>query len=295
MDQTGNSLKELKALISMLDEPNEDLFNHISSHIIRFGDEALPFLEDISANFMNPFAAARAKTILREIENNKIRQSLKIWKSSKHKDINEARIIIENHFFPEYNYNDSIRKTELLVKQIWLELNENMGPLDKVRTACRIFINQQAFRFFGELDNSFNKDLPNKFPDSQDIYFVSLWLYFLSVSQKLKFPVYGALKGNHYMGLWINEKGDDHISFLDEKKILIVVFTSLACVIYDEAKALSYIAVKDKSEEHKTIEPVDNMQVVIIYLQELGKAFRKSGKTDFEKDITELIDTLEQD
>jgi hypothetical protein len=50
----NNSNKELEALMNLLDEPNEDIFQAIHDRIFAHGKEAVPVLEHAWENSFDP-------------------------------------------------------------------------------------------------------------------------------------------------------------------------------------------------------------------------------------------------
>ena len=41
-----DEIKELDALVSLIDEPNEDMFSQIRNKVLAYGNQAIPVLEE---------------------------------------------------------------------------------------------------------------------------------------------------------------------------------------------------------------------------------------------------------
>jgi len=76
----SNSInKELSALISLLDEPNEENFGSIKEKISSYGTDAIPMLEDAWLQSLEEDNAKRIEFLIDEIRFNDLYFGLENW------------------------------------------------------------------------------------------------------------------------------------------------------------------------------------------------------------------------
>ena len=93
--------KELNALISLLDDPNKEIFDSVKSRLVELGIEVLPELESAWESNYDSLIQERAENIIYEIHFRDIVKSLKKWIQKKDKNLLEAWFIISKYQYPD--------------------------------------------------------------------------------------------------------------------------------------------------------------------------------------------------
>src|SRR4030042_2546662 len=76
------NIKELKALISLLDDSDNEIVNIASSNIMNQGPAAIPELERAWETTLNETLQERLESVIQNIQFNEAKQSLKTWRRS---------------------------------------------------------------------------------------------------------------------------------------------------------------------------------------------------------------------
>jgi len=72
--------KELSALISLLDEPSNPVFDKIKEKILYYGIDAIPLLEDAWDNSFDNNIQSRIEEIIHSIQLSNLKDALVNWK-----------------------------------------------------------------------------------------------------------------------------------------------------------------------------------------------------------------------
>jgi hypothetical protein len=110
-----------KALISLLDDPDETIFEQIRNMLIQKGVSIIPELEDSWENedFGHLFQS-RLEDIVHQIQFDHLKVILQNWLNSPEKDLLEGALIVAKYRYP--SLEDAPIKSELkrIQKAIWL-------------------------------------------------------------------------------------------------------------------------------------------------------------------------------
>ena len=157
----------------------------------------------------------RAEQIIHEIQFNFTQNELKIWIKSLEKDLLKAWFLISRYQYPDINPENIALQIEQIVKEIWMELNDNLTPLEKTRLINHILFGGHGFkgnlRNFHSPQNSFINDvLKNKKGNP-----LSLSLLFLIIAQKCELPIKGVNLPKHFIIAYTHEElyGGDPVKF----------------------------------------------------------------------------------
>ncbi|MBN2175761.1 MAG: hypothetical protein JW731_16645, partial [Bacteroidales bacterium] len=147
---------ELNALMSLLDEPSNKVYDQIREKILYYGIEAIPFLEKAWDNSFDNAIQGRIEELIHIIQFNSLINDLKNWKEHSHLDLLAGFIIVSRYQYPDLSEKDILKKVDKIERDIWLELNENLTALEKVKVLNHILFD--IHRFSG---NKTNIDAPN--------------------------------------------------------------------------------------------------------------------------------------
>ncbi len=201
--QKGDENK-LQALISLIDEPDSASFAKVKEQIFSIGPPAVPFLENAWENTFDTGVQQRIEDIIQNIQFNQLHFDLVKWASFKDNDLLEGYILFTKYLFPSLNI-DKIRDQVLrLRKDIWIELNENLTPLEKIKVVNHILFDHHKFRLPDKQEIEPKYLFLNNLLESNVGYSISIGLLYTIIAQSLGMPLFGLiLPGERYFMAWV--------------------------------------------------------------------------------------------
>ena len=94
-------IKELKALISLLDDSDDEIVNIASSNLMNQGLSAIPELEKAWETTLNETLQERLESVIQNIQYNEAKQNLRSWNDSGSESILEGAIYLAKFQFPD--------------------------------------------------------------------------------------------------------------------------------------------------------------------------------------------------
>ena len=142
----------IQALIRLVDDPDDHIYEHVREELIRCGTSALPFLENTWENdlFGNNHHN-RIDDIIRDIQFEEVQKELNNWLNSSDKDLLKGACIIAKYEFPDLDETEIIDLIQNIRRDIWLELNDNQTAFEKVKIFNKIFFAHHQFE--GDADD----------------------------------------------------------------------------------------------------------------------------------------------
>jgi regulator of sirC expression with transglutaminase-like and TPR domain len=183
--------KELKALVSLLDDEDTEVLGHVEEKIISFGDAIIPFLEQEWENSFNPHVQKRIEDIIHTLQLDSLKKRLLQWYASDQQDLLEGMWIIATYQYPDLSLDTLKKQLEQIYYEAWLEFKPDVHPFDQVKILNSVLF---AKLKFGANTKNFHapaNSMINSVLDSKKGNPISLCVIYLLVAQKLKLPVYG--------------------------------------------------------------------------------------------------------
>lgn len=185
------SEKELKALVSLLDDDDKQVSAHVQEKILSLGTEAIPFLEKEWESNMNPDVQTRIEEIIHTLQYELVRERLKDWYTSPNHDLLTGMWIIATYQYPDIELEKLRQELEQIYYETWLEFRPELYPLDQIKVINSVIFNKLKFGANTKNFHSPGNSMINVVLETHRGNPITLCVIYLLVAQKLKLPVYG--------------------------------------------------------------------------------------------------------
>ena len=284
--------KEIQALIHLLDDPDEMIYQQIREKIIGYGEELIPALEDVWENStLGILFQNRIEQIIHEIQFKLCTDSLKDWKNSEEQDLLLGMLLISKYQYPDLN-EDKVRKQIEKIKQdVWIELNPNLTALEKVKV-----INQTLFDLYGFSGNTTNYHAPqnsyiNDVLDTKKGNPISLSILYMIIGQSLDVPLYGINLPKHFIvgyadDFFLNEED------IDKGHILFYINPFSKGGVFSHQEIDYFLKQLKLSHSEEFYLPCNNLTIIKRVLNNLIYSYEKLGYPDKINEIKQLMDII---
>jgi regulator of sirC expression with transglutaminase-like and TPR domain len=132
--------KEISALFHLIDDPDEEVFHTVSSKIISFGKDIIPNLENLWENTNQEEVQERIETIIHKLHFRDLTNDFISWKNG-NCELLQGALLVARYHYPEMLEVQSLQEIEKLRRNIWLELNNYLTPLEQINVMTSILYN----------------------------------------------------------------------------------------------------------------------------------------------------------
>lgn len=150
--------REINALISLLDDPDENIFEVVSNKIIGYGTAILPHLETHWETAQDSDTQQRIEDIIHKLHYTGLLNDFREWSEASHHELLPATLLVAKFLYPDLQTAKTIFDLERLKRNVWLELNNYLTPLEQVNVLINI-----VFGYFGLKGNPNDTHKPNEF------------------------------------------------------------------------------------------------------------------------------------
>ncbi len=130
--------KEIKALLHLIDDPDEEVFTSVSNRIITYGRGIIPNLEYLWENTMQDSIQERIEMLIHRLHYRDLTEDFQRWKTSSYHDLLTASLLVSKFQYPDLATSPVLEEIEKLRRNIWLELNSYLTPLEQVNVLTSI-------------------------------------------------------------------------------------------------------------------------------------------------------------
>src|SRR5688500_13586945 len=134
MEQT----KEISALFNLIDDPDEEIFGVVSQKIVEYGKPIIPNLEDLWETTPDEEIQTRIELLIHRLHYTDLTEDFRQWNLSGHFDLMVGALLASKFQFPDLMTSPVLQEVEKIRRNIWLELNSYLTPLEQVRIVTGI-------------------------------------------------------------------------------------------------------------------------------------------------------------
>ncbi|MDF9801017.1 regulator of sirC expression with transglutaminase-like and TPR domain [Catalinimonas alkaloidigena] len=272
--------KELKALVSLLDDEDQEVLGHVEEKIISFGDIIIPFLEEEWENSFNPNVQKRIEDIIHILQFEALKKRLEEWFKSEKQDMLEGMWIIATYQYPDLTLEDLKKQLEQIYYEAWLEFKTDVHPFDQVKILNSVLFSKLKFsantkNFHAPANSMINTVLETKKGNP-----ISLCVIYMLVAQRLKLPVYGVNLPSLFILTYKSKETQFYINAFNRG------------LIFSKNDIDNYIAQLKLQPIDIFYQPCSNLDIVRRMFRNLIVSFEKLGDYDKAEEIKILLEII---
>lgn len=124
--------KEISALLNLIDDPDEEVFGAVSARIVDYGSTIIPTLEHWWETIPNEQVQNRIEGLIHRLQYRELTRNFTDWKEASRHELLTGALLVATFQYPDLATAPVITDTERLRRNIWLELNNYLTPLEQV-------------------------------------------------------------------------------------------------------------------------------------------------------------------
>jgi len=137
---------EIKALFHLIDDPDNEVFGSVSERIVSYGRGIIPNLENLWENTIAEDIQSRIEVLIHKLHYADLTDEFLHWKKSNSQDLLTASLLMSRFQYPDLASTQVMQEVEKLRRNIWLELNNYLTPLEQVNVLTSILYNYYGLK-----------------------------------------------------------------------------------------------------------------------------------------------------
>jgi len=276
--------RELEALIRLLDDPDKQVFNTVSDRLIELGDEVVSPLERRWELTLRPDLQVKIENVIKKIHFNRLALDMNGWRTSGGQNLLQGAFLSARLQYPDLEYEALDAFIEKIKKDIWLELNNQLTALEKIRVINYFFYEIHKF------DKSLKKAhtpqlyLVNHVLDTHKGSPVLLGLIYTELARRLNLPVFGVNLPRNFVLCYYDADFHD-----DPNGIMFYINPSDKGAVLGLNELKSFLKQLNIEESEFYYTPCSNIDIIERLLINLRYAYDRSGQEDKAQQIKDLM------
>lgn len=272
--------KELKALVSLLDDEDTEVLLHVEKKIVSLGDEVIPYLEQFWEENFNPVIQRRLEDLIHTLQFDLVVKRLAAYKESGSEDLLEGMWLVATYQYPELSLQQLRQDLEQIYYDAWLEYKSDIHPLDQVKVLNSVLFGKLRFAANTRNFHSPTNSYINNILESKKGNPIALCVVYMLVAQKLKMPVFGVNLPNLFILTYKTDQVQFYINAFNRG------------LIFSQKDIDNYIGHLHLMPNDEYYQPCSNLTIIKRVIRNLVAAYEKIGDHEKVEEVRLLLKTI---
>ncbi len=273
---------EIKALVTLLDDDDSEVVQHVEKHLRTLGGTVIPLLEDHwQENALNPDLQKKIEDLIHDLQYTLVIERLVAWKNSGHEDLLEGMWIVATYQYPDLNIEKIKEYINDMYFDVWLEFRDDMHPHDHVRILNQVFFDKWKFMPNTKNFHLAANSMINQVFDSKKGNPISLCVIYLLVAKRLGMPISGVNLPSLFVLTYKTPQLQFYINIFNRG------------LIFSKVDIGNYIKQMQLQPQDTFYQPCTNLDIVSRVLRNLVVAFEKVADIERAKEVDRILRAIE--
>lgn len=275
--------KEINALFHLLDDPDQEVYDTVANKILLFGKEIIPNLEHLWENTVDESIQERIEQLIHRVHYKDLQVALQQWSKAETPDLLQGSILVAQYQFPDMQPNNVVTEIERIKRNIWLELNNYLTPLEQINV-----LNSMIYNYFGLKGEEVayvrkNQFFINQVIESRKGNPLTNGIVYQSLCAMLDLPVYAVnIPRQFILGYFDTFYDFTETPKPDDYRILFFI-DPIQGQIYSHQDVEGYLKRMSIPLTPSYYQPQSNQRIIQFLLEELLKCFQEE-KDEYKRD-----------
>lgn len=182
--------REMVALFSLIDDPDDEVYGTVADKLVCYGKEIIPNLEQLWETVENEHLQERIVQLIHRVHFSDLQQEFLNWRNNRNPELLRGAILVAKYQYPDLNVPLILQQFDQMRRNIWLELNSYLTPMEQVNIYNSILYNYYKLQGHELSERKADHFFVNKMLESKQGNVFSIGVLYLSLCELLDIPVF---------------------------------------------------------------------------------------------------------
>ncbi|MBL7718483.1 MAG: hypothetical protein JNL72_06595 [Flavipsychrobacter sp.] len=287
--------KEISALLKLIDDPDDEVFDTVAEKLLHYGKEIIPNLEQLWEVTVDESLQERIELLIHRVHFQDLQQELMEWSRSRNPELLRGAILVAKYQFPELNIPAILSQFDQMRRNIWLELNNYLTPLEQVNVFNSILYNYYKLQGHELTEREPKYFFINQVMESKQGNAYSLGVLYLALCELLDIPVFAVDVPRQFVFAYIDTLHNFFNPETDAVQQIQFFVDPISGMVYTQKDVDTYLRKINATDRESYFAPLSSKRVIFKMLEELALCYRYKREEQKADEIQELMKLLVED
>lgn len=281
--------RQVQALLQLIDDPDSEVYETVAGKILDYGKAIIPDLELLWEHTDDEGVQERIETLIHRVHFQDLERDFYDWSMEHKPGLLRGAILLCRLRYPELQPNAIITQIDGMRRNIWLELNNYLTPLEKVSVFNSILYNYYKLQGHELSARDPQHFFLNKALESRQGNGYTIGILYLTLCEMLDIPVFAVDIPRQLIFAYI----DTVNPFLDPDNESVPKLSFFVDPmnggVYSRREVDAYLHKLGVSGNPSLFTPLDSRRIMYKMMEELALSYRYGREDEKAKEVELLM------
>jgi regulator of sirC expression with transglutaminase-like and TPR domain len=287
--------KEISALLTLIDDPDNEVFDTVAEKLLNYGKKIIPELEQLWEVTADELIQERIEVLIHRVHFQDLQHDFMEWSRSKHPELLRGAILVARYQFPDLNVPSILTQFDQVRRNVWLELNNYLTPIEQVNVFNSILYNYYKLQGHELTEREPKHFFINQVLESKQGNAYSIGVLYLALCELLDIPIFAVDLPRQFVMAYIDTL--HHFYSPDDEGVQQIQFyiDPINGMIYTQKDVDTYLRKINANDREQYFAPLLSKRVIFKMLEELSLCYRYKREEEKAEEIQQLMRLLIDD
>ena len=284
--------KEVLALLRLIDDPDDEVYDTVAQKILNYGRSIIPNLENLWEHTADQSVQERIELLIHRVHFQDLQQELLEWSQSRNPELLRGAILVAKYQYPDLNVPALLTQFDQIRRNIWLELNNYLTPLEQVNVFNSILYNYYKLQGHELTERDPKYFFINKVLESRQGNSYTIGVLFLALCELLDIPIFAVDVPRQFIFAYIDTLY--HFYSPDNEGVQQIQFfiDPISGMVYTQKDVETYLRKINATDKENYFKPLLSKRVIFKMLEELCLCYKYNREEQKADEIQQLMNIL---
>lgn len=284
--------KEIRALLRLIDDPDDEVFDTVAEKLIHYGKEVIPNLEQLWEVTPDLTIQERIEHLIHRVHFQDLEREFYEWGRSEQPQLLRGAILVAKYQFPDLDIPAVLKQFDQIKRNVWLELNNYLTPLEQVNVFNSILYNYYKLAGHELTEREPKHFFINQVLDSKQGNSYSIGVLYLSLCELLDIPIFCVDVPRQLVFAYIDTLHNFYNPYDEGIKQIQFFVDPMNGMVYTQKDVDVYLKKINAEDKDKYFTPLTSKQVIFKMLEELSLCYRYKRDDQKADELQHLMHVL---
>ncbi|MCD6011106.1 MAG: hypothetical protein K0Q79_968 [Flavipsychrobacter sp.] len=283
-----DSNKEITALLRLIDDPDDEVYDTVASKLLNYGKDIIPNLEQLWEVTEDESLQERIELLIHRVHFHDLQEDFLEWSRAKEPELLRGAILVARFQFPDLNVPAILTQFDQIRRNIWLELNNYLTPLEQVNVFNSIMYNYYKLNGHELTEREPKYFFINQVLESKQGNAYTIGVLYLALAEMLDIPIFAVDVPRQFIFAYIDTL---HSFVAPSKGIQQIQFyiDPISGMVYTQKDVDTYLRKINAYGREEYSAPMNTKRVIFKMMEELSLCYRYRREEQKADEIQQLM------
>jgi regulator of sirC expression with transglutaminase-like and TPR domain len=287
--------KEIEALLHLVDDPDREVFDTVANRLLGYGKEIIPNLEQLWEVTEDEGVQYRIENLIHRALFTELQHEFAAWGREPAPSLFKGALLVAKYRYPELNTQQLLKQLDQMRRNIWLELNYYLTPLEQINVVNSILYNYYKLQGHEMTERDTNLFFINSTLESKQGNAFSLGIIYLALCELLDIPIFAVGLPRQFVIAYFDTQY--HFLSPDTDPIQTIQFyiDPVNGMVYTQNDVEVYLKKIKAGHDESFFQPLNSKEVIVRMLEEMALTYDYANEEEKSQEMQQLITVLKND